>query len=173
MPHWHQIHVIFMIYALLSRFFFVAIYALFPQIFWDWKSESADFYTFRMYACSRDQPVQSLQALLTADHRAVIPCFHIVLFSWFSLHSMFSFRQTFPLQLELRAFNAFRFLSIQTFPTLLQRITSIKPLRLLLPHWKQSEKQFLSIQTFLQRLPVTKVSQSLHRLLAKLKQTER
>ena len=31
--------------------FFVAIYALFPQIFldWNWKAKSADFYTFRMY----------------------------------------------------------------------------------------------------------------------------
>ena len=32
--------------------FFVAIYALFPQIFWDWKAKSADFYTFRMYVFS-------------------------------------------------------------------------------------------------------------------------
>ena len=40
MPHWHQILVIFMIYAL----FFVAIYALFPQICWGWKAKSADFY---------------------------------------------------------------------------------------------------------------------------------
>ena len=29
--------------------FFVAIYALFPQIFGDWKAKSAYFYTFRMY----------------------------------------------------------------------------------------------------------------------------
>ena len=50
MPHWHQILVIFMIYALLSRNFAVRIYALFPQIFGDWKVESADFFTFRMYA---------------------------------------------------------------------------------------------------------------------------
>ena len=39
MPHWHQILVIFMIYALLSWNFVVAIYALFPQNFGDWKSE--------------------------------------------------------------------------------------------------------------------------------------
>ena len=48
-PHWHQILVIFMIYALLSRNFDVRIYALFPQIFGNWKVESADFFTFRMY----------------------------------------------------------------------------------------------------------------------------
>ena len=29
--------------------FFVAIYALFPQIFWNWKAQSADFIAFRMY----------------------------------------------------------------------------------------------------------------------------
>ena len=49
MPHWHQIPVIFMIYSLLSRNFAVRIYALYPQIFLDWKAKSADFYTFRMY----------------------------------------------------------------------------------------------------------------------------
>ena len=38
-----------LIYALLWRNFIVAIYALFPQIFWDWKGLSADFYIFRMY----------------------------------------------------------------------------------------------------------------------------
>ena len=48
-PHWHQILVIFMIYALLSRNFDVRIYALFPQIFWKLKGDSADFFTFRMY----------------------------------------------------------------------------------------------------------------------------
>ena len=48
-PHWHQILVIFMIYALLSRNFDVRIYALFPQIFGNWKVDSADFFTFRMY----------------------------------------------------------------------------------------------------------------------------
>ena len=54
MPHWHQILVIFMIYALLSRNFAVRIYALFPQIFGDWKVESADFFTFRMYGSAQD-----------------------------------------------------------------------------------------------------------------------
>ena len=39
-----------LIYALLSQNFVVAIYALFPQIFLDWKAESADFFAFRMYA---------------------------------------------------------------------------------------------------------------------------
>ena len=48
-PHWHQI-LIFMIYALLLRNFDVRIYALFPQIFGNWKVYSADFFTFRMYA---------------------------------------------------------------------------------------------------------------------------
>ena len=38
-----------LIYALLPQNFVVAIYALFQQIFWDWKVESADFFTFRMY----------------------------------------------------------------------------------------------------------------------------
>ena len=48
-PHWHQIIVIFMIYTLLSRNFDVRIYAVFPQIFGNWKVDSADFFTFRMY----------------------------------------------------------------------------------------------------------------------------
>ena len=38
-----------LIKALLSQNVVVAIYALFPQIFWDWKVESADFFAFRMY----------------------------------------------------------------------------------------------------------------------------
>ena len=50
LPHWHQILVIFMIYALLSQNFDVRIYALFPQIFGNWIVDSADFFTFRMYA---------------------------------------------------------------------------------------------------------------------------
>ena len=33
------------------RNFAVRIYALFPQIFGDWKVESTDFFTFRMYRC--------------------------------------------------------------------------------------------------------------------------
>ena len=41
-----------LIYAHVSQNFVVAIYALFPQIFWDWKVESADFFAFRMYACN-------------------------------------------------------------------------------------------------------------------------
>ena len=52
-PHWHQILVIFMIYALLSRNFAVRIYALFPQIFGNWKVDSADFFTFRMYVLQK------------------------------------------------------------------------------------------------------------------------
>ena len=39
-----------LIYAHLSRNFVAAICALFPQIFWDWKVKSTDFFTFRMYA---------------------------------------------------------------------------------------------------------------------------
>ena len=39
-----------LIYALLSRNFYVEIYALFPQIFCDWKADSANFSAFRMYA---------------------------------------------------------------------------------------------------------------------------
>ena len=42
-----------MIYALLTWNFVVRIYALFPQIFLDWKVKSADFFTYRMYACQR------------------------------------------------------------------------------------------------------------------------
>ena len=38
-----------LIYARLSQNVVVAIYALFPQISWDWKVESADFFAFRMY----------------------------------------------------------------------------------------------------------------------------
>ena len=38
-----------MIYALLTRNFVVRIYALFPQIFLDWKAKSADIFTFWMY----------------------------------------------------------------------------------------------------------------------------
>ena len=37
------------IYALLSQNFVVRIYALFPQIFLDWKVKSADIFTFGMY----------------------------------------------------------------------------------------------------------------------------
>ena len=37
------------IYALLTRNFVVRIYALFPQIFLDWKAKSADIFTFWMY----------------------------------------------------------------------------------------------------------------------------
>ena len=40
-----------MIYALLTRNFVVRIYALFPQIFLDWKAKSADIFTFWMYGC--------------------------------------------------------------------------------------------------------------------------
>ena len=39
-----------LIYVILSRNFYVEIYALFLQIFCDWKADSANFYTFRMYA---------------------------------------------------------------------------------------------------------------------------
>jgi len=39
-----------MIYAPLSRDFDVKIYALFPQIFCDWKADSANFIAFRMCA---------------------------------------------------------------------------------------------------------------------------
>ena len=65
-PHWHQILVIFMIYALLSRNFDVRIYALFPQIFGNWKVGSADFFTFRMYA-------QINESHLRIFHFAVCP----------------------------------------------------------------------------------------------------
>ena len=46
MPHWHQILVIFMIYAILSRNFAVRMYALFPQISLDWKTEFRRRYPF-------------------------------------------------------------------------------------------------------------------------------
>ena len=39
-----------MIYALLTRNFVVRIYALFPQICMDWKTKSAESFTFWMYA---------------------------------------------------------------------------------------------------------------------------
>ena len=45
-----HVYEIWLIYALLSQNFIVAIYALFPQIIWGWKVESADVYVFRMYA---------------------------------------------------------------------------------------------------------------------------
>ena len=32
--------------------FYLLFYVRFPQIFWDWKADSADFYTFRMYGTS-------------------------------------------------------------------------------------------------------------------------
>ena len=38
-----------LINAFLSQNVVFAIYALFPQFFWDWKAESADFFTSRMY----------------------------------------------------------------------------------------------------------------------------
>ena len=40
MPHWHQILVIFMIYAIFLQIFVVRIYAPFPQISLDWKTDS-------------------------------------------------------------------------------------------------------------------------------------
>ena len=40
-----------MIYALLSQDFDVEIHALFPQIFRDWKADSANLFAFRMYGC--------------------------------------------------------------------------------------------------------------------------
>ena len=46
MPHWHQILVIFMIYAILSQNYAVRIYALFPQISLDWKTEFRRRYPF-------------------------------------------------------------------------------------------------------------------------------
>ena len=44
-----------MIYALLTRNFVVRIYAIFPQIFLDWKAKSSDIFTFWMYGHSRLQ----------------------------------------------------------------------------------------------------------------------
>jgi len=46
MPHWHQILVIFMIYAIMSRNFAVRMYALFPQISLDRKTEFRRRYPF-------------------------------------------------------------------------------------------------------------------------------
>ena len=46
MPHRHQILVIFMIYAILSQNFAVRMYALFPQISLDWKTEFRRRYPF-------------------------------------------------------------------------------------------------------------------------------
>ena len=46
----HKITCIFMIYVYLSRKFFIAIHALFPPIFLAWKVDSANVFTFRMYA---------------------------------------------------------------------------------------------------------------------------
>ena len=45
-----KITCIFMIYVYLSWKFVVAIYALFPPIFLAWKVDSANLFTFRMYA---------------------------------------------------------------------------------------------------------------------------
>ena len=42
-------HWIWLIYALLSQSFVVRIYALFPQIFLAWKTESVNFFAFWMY----------------------------------------------------------------------------------------------------------------------------
>ena len=44
-----------MIYAPLSQNIVVKIYALFPQMFWDWKVDSAAFFTFRMYEQQVDE----------------------------------------------------------------------------------------------------------------------
>ena len=52
MPHWHQILVIFMIYAILSRNFAVRMYALFPQISLDWKTEFRRRYPFLDVWCT-------------------------------------------------------------------------------------------------------------------------
>ena len=48
---------ILLIFAFVLQNFIVAIYALFPQIFWDWKAESANFCTFRMYVSSNIEMV--------------------------------------------------------------------------------------------------------------------
>ena len=50
---WHKILGIWMIYVPLSQNIVVKIYALFPQMFWDWKADSANFFTFRMYGCAK------------------------------------------------------------------------------------------------------------------------
>ena len=38
-----------MIYAPLSQNIFVKIYELFPQMFWDWKADSANFFTWPLF----------------------------------------------------------------------------------------------------------------------------
>ena len=50
MLFYHQITCIFMIYVYLLQKFVVAIYAVFPPIVLAWKLDSANFFTFRMYA---------------------------------------------------------------------------------------------------------------------------
>ena len=55
-----HVYEILLIYALLSQNFIVAIYALFPQIIWGWKVESADFCIFRMYATPPPANIASL-----------------------------------------------------------------------------------------------------------------
>ena len=42
-----------MIYAPLSQNIAVKIYALFLKMFWDWKEDSANVFTFRMYELDR------------------------------------------------------------------------------------------------------------------------
>ena len=44
MPVWHQVFTILMIYALKTRKFVAALYAHFPQFFFDVKAESAKFF---------------------------------------------------------------------------------------------------------------------------------
>ena len=53
------------IYALLSRGFDVEIHALFPQIFCDWKADSANFFAFRMYVWSIPESCVMFRMVMT------------------------------------------------------------------------------------------------------------
>ena len=107
-------------------------------------------------------PGHSSQPLLTYCPSCDFPSFLVIQCSsfWFSLYSMFFFRQMLSLQPVLRAFNSSptsASCSFQLFQLLLSSISSIKPRGLLAPgsirdswqpYWKQSEKQFTNLSTF-------------------------
>ena len=63
MSLWHKIHGNLMIYAPLSQNIVLKIYALFPQMLWDWKADSANFSTFRMYGLTVSKSIKVIVKL--------------------------------------------------------------------------------------------------------------
>ena len=69
MPHWHHFLWFIMICALLLRNFLLQFRHFFPQIFWNWKAQSADFIVFRMYGDDDDELVKTKLGVLLEKRR--------------------------------------------------------------------------------------------------------